>query len=154
MRIPGVLVDQYDAERLEIIARKLTVIDRQWYDDKWKRVTEKEVIESEFPLRPPTAEEAVRDKQQAQALLEEGTMVGLAEVWVRRLLRSHMYADLAIDFLAENLHTDDCLKNNYAAGTRWWCTREDVKDEYRAKARKMVEGWHEAELAAAAEVGD
>lgn len=49
----------------------------------------------------------------------------------------------AIEFLAEQLHTQDCLNQGYSTGTRWYATRKDLKEKFRDRARELVKAWAE-----------
>ncbi len=44
-------------------------------------------------------------------------------------------------------------EQGYAASTRWWCTREDIKNDCRQAARNMIRKWADAEAATAQRMG-
>jgi len=50
-----------------------------------------------------------------------------------------------IDFIANELYQADARKKGYPAGVRWWCARDSLRDEYRAKAHATYERWRDGE---------
>ena len=51
-------------------------------------------------------------------------------------------------FLANLLKRIDDRKEGYLLSVRWLCLREDLQEEYVAKARGLVDEWWSEELAA------
>jgi hypothetical protein len=55
----------------------------------------------------------------------------------------------AIDFVADVLRS---ARSPHREDVRWWCLRDDLKEEARKFARKTIAGWAQKERATAAEV--
>jgi len=60
--------------------------------------------------------------------------------------------DDTVDFLANMLQQADSKAEGYAAGCRWWCLRNELKAQYRQKARHMTREWATAERKIAEEM--
>lgn len=50
-----------------------------------------------------------------------------------------------LDFIANWLYQADSRKKGRPAGARWWCLREDIRTEYRLKARGEYLEWAQSE---------
>lgn len=50
-----------------------------------------------------------------------------------------------IDYIAAVLYDADCHAQGYSASTRWWCTREDLRQKWREKAQQLYQQWSTAE---------
>lgn len=46
-----------------------------------------------------------------------------------------------IDYIAQGININQALGAGYGCGTRWWCTRADLKQETREEAIKRVRAW-------------
>ena len=46
-----------------------------------------------------------------------------------------------MQFIADQLKLKEC-----ANSPRWWCMREDLKEDYLVRARKVVKDWYDAEM--------
>jgi hypothetical protein len=64
-----------------------------WVNQKGERISEKEVLEAEFPLRSLTAEEERLRRLHLKTLLAEGTADGPTEAWARRELQVWLTLD-------------------------------------------------------------
>ena len=53
-----------------------------------------------------------------------------------------------IDYLAQLVNDQKARQQGYAASTRWLCTREDLKEEFKREALKAFEDWRDDELKA------
>lgn len=47
----------------------------------------------------------------------------------------------ALDYIADQLFQADMRKLNGSGGTHWWCAREDLREHWRAEARRLVDDW-------------
>lgn len=53
--------------------------------------------------------------------------------------------DIALEFVAYQLHDKKSKEKGYGMSTRWWCTREDIKEECRQEARDLLNHWYAEE---------
>ncbi len=50
-----------------------------------------------------------------------------------------------LDFIAQLLYDAACIKQGYAASTRWWCTDAAIRFEWYERARYEYQQWAQAE---------
>lgn len=49
--------------------------------------------------------------------------------------------DMALEYIAQQINISESYSGGYSAATRWFCLREDLRQEYLAEARDKVATW-------------